>query len=221
MSNFELKHLYNRKAETVKMPYNAVISICAITSLMPLWEIYRGKNVQLSSAFNFSGYILFFQALGCAFFCCITWIEVLSPIEGAKALLRMWPLFFSCYFWSICKSTLAKQISSLSIGLCFVLISLPYSNLLNDYFFLRFLPLAVTPIFFYRLIMEIKIIRKNRLSQISKWVYLTYLTNFAAALSTIFLYKFSFTCIVGWGLQIPSNIYLTLAVKDSIDGMDL
>lgn len=146
---------------------------------------------------------------------------MLSPIESAKALLRMWPLFFSCYFWSICKSTLSKQISSLSIGLCFVLISLPYSNLSSDYFFLQFLPLAVTPIFFYRLIMEVKIIRKNRLSQISKWVYLTYLTNFAAALSTIFLYKFSFTCIVGWGLQIPSNIYLTLAVKDSIDGMDL
>ncbi|MFM8849924.1 MAG: hypothetical protein ACKOE5_05980, partial [Cytophagales bacterium] len=36
------------------------------------------------------------------------------------------------------------------------------------------------------LIMEIKTIRKKRLSQISKWVYLTYLTNFAAALSTIF-----------------------------------
>ncbi|MFM7857971.1 MAG: hypothetical protein ACKO96_40135 [Flammeovirgaceae bacterium] len=203
------------------MPYNAVISICAITSLMPLWEIYRGKNIQLSTAVNYSGYILFFQALGCAFFCCITWIKVLSPIEGAKALVRMRPLFSSCYFWSVCKSTLSKRISSLSIGLCFVLISLPYSNSSNDYFLLQLLPLAVTPIFFYRLIMEIKIIRKNRLSQISKWVYLTYLTNFAAALSTIFLSKFNFTCLVAWGLQIPSNIYLTLAVKDSIDVIDL
>ncbi|MFM8742069.1 MAG: hypothetical protein ACKODM_01915, partial [Cytophagales bacterium] len=83
-----------------------------------MWEIYRGKNIQLSTAVNYSGYILFFQALGCAFFCCITWIKVLSPIEGAKALVRMRPLFSSCYFWSVCKSTLSKRISSLSIGLC-------------------------------------------------------------------------------------------------------